>query len=54
MDMGHMHTAGVGSATNYAFARDYWYIAAAVVGLLVVIRTVNAFGARQRYVLLLH
>ncbi|POR33260.1 Ferric/cupric reductase transmembrane component 7 [Tolypocladium paradoxum] len=47
MDM-DMHAAGVGSDTNYAFARDYWYIVAGVTGLLVAIRGVNAYGASQR------
>ncbi|OAQ94006.1 metalloreductase [Purpureocillium lilacinum] len=48
MDMDHMHDMGIGSDINYAFARDYWYIAAGVVGLLVAVRGVNHIGARQR------
>lgn len=48
MDMAHDHGGGIGSSTNYAFARDYWYIAAFVVGFLAVIRAVNALEARQR------
>ncbi|ODA76815.1 hypothetical protein RJ55_07331 [Drechmeria coniospora] len=42
------HTSGMGMDTNYAFADDFWYLVAAVVGLLVVIRAVNHVGARQR------
>ncbi|PNY23112.1 Ferric/cupric reductase transmembrane component 7 [Tolypocladium capitatum] len=48
MDMDMPMPAGVGSETNYAFARDYWYIVAGATGLLVAIRGVNAYGARQR------
>ncbi|KYK56365.1 hypothetical protein DCS_03365 [Drechmeria coniospora] len=42
------HTSGMGMDTNYAFADDFWYLVAAVVGLLVLIRAVNHVGARQR------
>ncbi|KJZ76485.1 hypothetical protein HIM_04214 [Hirsutella minnesotensis 3608] len=48
MDMSHMHTAGIGTDLNYAFARDYWYIAAGVVGLFTVVRAVNHYGVIQR------
>ncbi|KAM4057309.1 ferric reductase like transmembrane component domain-containing protein [Hirsutella rhossiliensis] len=49
MDMGHMHgAAGIDSGLNHAFARDYWYIAAGIVGLLVAVRAVNHYGAVQR------
>ncbi|OAA50341.1 Flavoprotein transmembrane component [Metarhizium rileyi] len=50
MDMGHMHTndAGLGMDYNYAFARDYWYILAGVVGGLTAIRCIEMYTARQR------
>lgn len=39
---------GLRSDISHAFARDYWYISAGVVGLLVAIRGVNSYGASQR------
>ncbi|KAK5989687.1 Ferric/cupric reductase transmembrane component 7-like protein [Cladobotryum mycophilum] len=48
MDMTHHGMSGIGSDVNHAFARDYWYISAAVVGILVTIRGVNYIGAVQR------
>ncbi|TQS33498.1 hypothetical protein Golomagni_06155, partial [Golovinomyces magnicellulatus] len=51
MDMGsmnHNHGAGIGSDTNYAFARGYWYTIATVVGLATAIHIVNVYGARNR------
>lgn len=52
MDMGHTHgAAGINSASNRAFARDYWYIAIGITGLVVAVRAVNYIGAVQRYVL---
>lgn len=38
----------IGSSTNHAFARDYWYITAAIVALLGGIQTINTFQARSR------
>jgi hypothetical protein len=51
MDMGdmHMNDEGLGMDFNYAFARDYWYILAAVVGGLTAIRGIELYTARQRY-----
>lgn len=51
MDMGdmHMHDAGLGMDYNYAFARDYWYIIAVVVGGLTVLRSIEIYTGRQRY-----
>lgn len=49
MDMGHNHGSGMGFDINYAFARDYWYIIAGVIGILTVIRAVNQYGASQRF-----
>ncbi|RCI15033.1 hypothetical protein L249_6673 [Ophiocordyceps polyrhachis-furcata BCC 54312] len=54
MDMsGHNHgaghIAGLGSDTNYAFARAFWYIVGAAVGLAVALRAVNYCLARQRH-----
>lgn len=51
MDMGHMHGSGMGFDINYAFARDYWYIVAGVVGMLAAVRAINAYGAAQRCVI---
>ncbi|EQL01135.1 Flavoprotein transmembrane component [Ophiocordyceps sinensis CO18] len=49
MDMGHTHgAAGINSASNRAFARDYWYIAIGITGLVVAVRAVNYIGAVQR------
>ncbi|KAJ6786658.1 hypothetical protein PWT90_03598 [Aphanocladium album] len=50
MSMGGMSMdhPGMGSDINYAFSRDYWYLIAGVVGLLAVIRAVNAYGAHIR------
>lgn len=47
--MDHMHHAsGLGMDTNYAFARDYWYIIAGVVGLLTTVHGINRYDAAQR------
>ncbi|PFH63122.1 hypothetical protein XA68_17766 [Ophiocordyceps unilateralis] len=49
MDMsGHNHGAGIGSEANYAFARAFWFIIIAAVGLAVAIRAANHCVARQR------
>ncbi|KAF7553817.1 hypothetical protein G7046_g6989 [Stylonectria norvegica] len=52
MDMDGMdgmeHDSGMGMDVNYAFARDYWYIIAGVVGSLTIIRAVNHYDAQQR------
>ncbi|KFG84708.1 putative ferric reductase [Metarhizium anisopliae] len=50
MDMGdmHMHDAGLGMDYNYAFARDYWYIIAVVVGGLTALRSIEIYTGRQR------
>ncbi|KAK2601961.1 ferric-chelate reductase Frp1 [Conoideocrella luteorostrata] len=49
MDHEHMHMdAGLGMDYNYAFARDYWYIIAGVVGLLTAIRIVDFYVGKQR------
>lgn len=49
MDMDHdMHDSGLGMDRNYAFARDFWYIIAGVVGSLTVVRGINCFDAHQR------
>ncbi|KAL2212953.1 hypothetical protein CC79DRAFT_1264733 [Sarocladium strictum] len=47
---GHEHhqPAGVNAEQNHAFARNYWYIAAAITGLLLVLRGVGMLRARQR------
>lgn len=51
MDMGdmHMNDASLGMDYNYAFARDYWYILAGVVGLLTAVRGVELYTGKQRY-----
>ncbi|RDA84479.1 hypothetical protein CP532_0067 [Ophiocordyceps camponoti-leonardi (nom. inval.)] len=54
MDMsGHHHGAGhvtgLGSDANYAFARAFWYIIVAAVGLAVALRVANYCVARQRH-----
>lgn len=50
--MSHDHHGGpseeLGTATNFEFARGYWYIAAGVVGFGVIVRTVNYLDARSR------
>ncbi|KAB5517520.1 hypothetical protein GE09DRAFT_978915 [Coniochaeta sp. 2T2.1] len=43
----HMGTNPFQSA-NMTLARDFWYIIAVVVGIIVLIRTVNFYQARQR------
>lgn len=50
MDMGHEHTqvSGLGMETNYAFARDFWYIIAGVLVGLTAVRGINYYTARQR------
>lgn len=49
MDMDGMHQdPALGSDTNYAFARDYWYIVAGVVGSLTAIRAVDYVARKQR------
>lgn len=45
----HMNDASLGMDYNYAFARDYWYIIAGVVGGLTAIRGVELYTSRQRY-----
>lgn len=47
--MEHMHgAAGINSGQNRAFAADYWYAAAGVVGLLAAVRVLTYCGAVQR------
>jgi hypothetical protein len=52
--MSHSHHGGGGGSSGlnmpvaYAFAHDYWYIAASVVGALVVVRATNYLDARNR------
>ena len=50
MDMGDMpmDDAGLGMDVNYAFAHDYWYILAGVVGFLTAVHGVEYFTGRQR------
>ncbi|OAA53702.1 FAD-binding 8 [Cordyceps fumosorosea ARSEF 2679] len=48
MDGMHGDHPGMGSEINHAFSRDYWYIAAGVVGFLATVRAVNAYGAHVR------
>ncbi|KOS22226.1 Ferric/cupric reductase transmembrane component 7 [Escovopsis weberi] len=48
MDMSHSGMTGIGSDINHAFARDYWYISAVVVAILMAVRGVNHIGALQR------
>ncbi|KAL7959293.1 hypothetical protein V8C34DRAFT_117518 [Trichoderma compactum] len=48
MDMSGTGMTGMGSDVNHRFARAYWYIAATVVGSLMVVRGVNHVGAVQR------
>ena len=49
MDMDHMHhDSGLGIDVDLAFARDYWYIIAGVIGGLAAIRGINYYDARQR------
>ena len=48
---GHEHNhqpAGVNSAQNHAYARDYWYLAAGVAGALLALRAIGMLQARQR------
>lgn len=44
----HMDDPGMGMDTNYAFARDYWYICAGVIGLLTAAQGVKFYAGRQR------
>jgi hypothetical protein len=44
------HSTGVGSPTNYAFARDYWYLTAGVIGLATAVRGIGYLDARSRFV----
>jgi hypothetical protein len=48
MDMGMSMGTNVFQAANMSLARDFWYIIAVVVGLIVVIRAVNFFQAQLR------
>ncbi|KAG6025931.1 hypothetical protein E4U41_001402 [Claviceps citrina] len=49
MDHDHMHKdSGLGMVYNYAFAQDYWYILAGVVGALTAVRVINLFAGKQR------
>lgn len=55
MDMGGMDMSGDGMTgvdanTNHRLARAYWYIAATVVGSLMVFRGINYVGAVKRCV----
>lgn len=40
--------AELGTAANYEFARDYWYIAAGAVGFGVIVRGINYLDTRSR------
>lgn len=40
--------SGINSGLNHSFARDYWYLAAGVAGLLLVLRGLSIFQARTR------
>lgn len=50
--MSHEHHSGpdaeLGTATNYEFARGYWYITAGVVGFGAIVRAVNYLDTRSR------
>lgn len=48
MSHDHHEPQGIGSATNKAFAQDYWFIVAGVVGLGVAVRVVNHIEAKSR------
>lgn len=55
MDMGGMsmggmmdHAPGLNVPLDMAFARDYWYLVAGVVGALAVIRGINHLDALRR------
>lgn len=50
MDMSGDGMTGMGSDINHRFARDYWYITAAVVASLMAIRGINHIGALKRHV----
>jgi hypothetical protein len=41
MTMGGMSSGGTFKPTNMALARDYWYLIAGVLGLVLVVRVVN-------------
>ena len=50
MDMTGDGMTGVDANTNHRLARAYWYIAATVVGSLMLIRGINYVGAVKRSV----
>lgn len=44
-----MDHEGIGNDTNHALARDYWYLAAGVVGFAAAVSAINHAGTRKRY-----
>jgi hypothetical protein len=51
MDMGGMQMGtNMFQTGNMALARDFWYIIAGVVGLLLMVRAVNIYQAQVRFV----
>ncbi|RDA94358.1 hypothetical protein CP533_3780 [Ophiocordyceps camponoti-saundersi (nom. inval.)] len=46
---GSGHVEGLGSDANYAFARAFWYIVVAAVGIAAVLQAVNYYIAYQRH-----
>lgn len=54
MDMGSMDMGtNVFQTGNMALARDFWYIIAVVVGIILLIRAVNLYQAQLRFVVIL-
>lgn len=48
MDHEHTQDSSLRMEINYAFARGYWYIIAAVVTSLVIVRAINYLDSKQR------
>jgi hypothetical protein len=50
MDMGMAMGTNVFQTGNMALARDFWYIIAVVMGIIVLIRAVNFYQSQTRFV----
>jgi hypothetical protein len=50
MDMGMDMGANMFQVPNMALARDFWYIIAGILGLMVCVRIINFYQSRMRYV----
>lgn len=50
MDMGMAMGTNVFQTGNMALARDFWYIIAVVMGVIVLIRAVNFYQSQMRFV----